>query len=180
MTTRFKKFIEDVRKYKKLHESRICRDGECSEIEEAKRICEEAGLTVSRKPRFGMSESRRELDEAKGINTNTRAFQTKVQQTIKDNFEDDDWIENLKSDVEVLIDRRTPTLFNAAYKYAEDGNLDAYYADVVKTMSDWFECSEDELEKYYKGNKVRMLDVYCHFCARAIEAIITGVKRYVK
>lgn len=109
------------------------------------------------------------------MNTNTKEFMTKVQNTIVNDFE---WnAEKLKNQLEVFNDFTT---YQRARRLIEGGTFDCYYSQVANTMAEWFNTTSDGIWAYYHDDADKMWETYIHIMAKNIECLVEGRRVYVK
>lgn len=109
------------------------------------------------------------------MNTNTKDFMTKVQKMIKEDF---GWSpDRIKDQIKVFSN--LPTTYAKCKELVTGGCFDCYYSQVAETMAELFECSTDEIWKYYKNNEQKSWGTYCHIFAKNLECMATGRRCYV-
>ena len=107
------------------------------------------------------------------MNTNTKDFMKKVQNTILSHFENK---EELKKEIEHYHK-------NFSYKYCQTmvdyGCFDCYYSQVAETMAKWFESSINDIWTFYNDDTQKLWNMYKYLICRELEHIRTNKKVYI-
>ena len=108
------------------------------------------------------------------MRTTSKEFMQKVQKTILSHF---DSIDALKSEIKNYYNQFG---YNFGKTMVEYGCFDCYYSQVAETMAWWFNCSVNDIWKYYKDDEQKMWDMYINLISRELRHIKAGNKSYIE
>lgn len=115
------------------------------------------------------------MKEGKKMNTNTKVFMAKVQKMIKEDY---GWTPvRIKKQIKVFLD--SSTIYAKCKKLVTGGCFDCYCSQVAETMAELFDCSVDEIWKYYKNDEEKLWAAYCHIFAKNLKCMATGERCYL-
>ena len=110
--------------------------------------------------------------------SNNKAFNTKVQEYIKD-YKQDYTLENLRHEIKSL-ETQTCGLFKACQKWVQGGGLACYTSQVAQDLADLFGCSVERTWEVFDDDSDKMWTYYVNLMSRELCHLVENKRVYIQ